>query len=225
MDEPDEGEKLRASARPPDPATRVALSRVPAAYSRPGRAAAAPRRVHVQERVPAPGAAALHDRGPQQELARPRRGVRQGGLRGIAVCSSSRGKKGKARAEGRERARHAAWREAVRFVAVSHGAILRMAPAPSSTPFPMRDDMGMETWAMRISVAGSRTQAWLARPCRWARRLELEVPRRVRRCCCQRFAAGGPQHQTQVHSSAPHPRPARRVGHSCANGADEPPRS
>ena len=33
--------------------------------------------------------------------------------------SAPRGKKGKARAEGRERAKHAAWREAVRFVAVS----------------------------------------------------------------------------------------------------------
>ena len=61
--------------------------------------------------------------------------------------SAPRGKRGKARAEGRERARHAAWREAVRFVAVSQdgaGAFLNAIP--------MRDDMRMETWAMRLSV-------------------------------------------------------------------------
>ena len=135
-DEPDEGEKLRASARPPEPAERKALSRpLPAAYSRRGQGAAAPRRVHVQERVPAPGAAALHDRGPQRR-----------NWRDLAVefakegsegsRSAPRGKKGKARAEGRERARHAAWRESVRFVAVSQdcaGAFLNAIP--------MRDDM------------------------------------------------------------------------------------
>ena len=61
--------------------------------------------------------------------------------------SAPRGKKGKAQAKGRERAKHAAWREAVRFVAVSQdgaGAFLNAIP--------MRDDMRMETWAMRISV-------------------------------------------------------------------------
>ena len=31
-----------------------------------------PEFIHVQERVPTPGAEALHDGGPQQELARPR---------------------------------------------------------------------------------------------------------------------------------------------------------
>ncbi|EOD31307.1 hypothetical protein EMIHUDRAFT_232078 [Emiliania huxleyi CCMP1516] len=61
--------------------------------------------------------------------------------------SAPRGKKGKAQAKGRERAKHAAWREAVRFVAASQdgaGAFLNAIP--------MRDDMRMETWAMRISV-------------------------------------------------------------------------
>ena len=61
--------------------------------------------------------------------------------------SAPRGKKGKAQAKGRERAQHAAWREAVRFVAVSQdgaGAFLNAIP--------MRDDMRMETWAMRLSV-------------------------------------------------------------------------
>ena len=53
----------------------------------------------------------------------------------------------KAQAKGRERAKHAAWREAVRFVAVSQdgaGAFLNAIP--------MRDDMRMETWAMRLTV-------------------------------------------------------------------------
>ena len=51
--------------------------------------------------------------------------------------------KGKAQAKGRERAKHAAWREAVRFVAVSQdgaGAFLNATP--------MRDDMRMETWVI-----------------------------------------------------------------------------
>ena len=77
---------------------------LPAAYSRRGQGAA-PRRVHVQERVPAPGAAALHDGGPQQELARPRRGARRGGLRGIAVCSSWQEGQGARRGQGAGEAR------------------------------------------------------------------------------------------------------------------------
>ena len=62
--------------------------------------------------------------------------------------SAPRGKKGKAQAKGRERAKHAAWREAVRFVAVSQDG----AGAFLNASIPMRDDMRMETWAMRISV-------------------------------------------------------------------------
>ena len=121
----------------------------------------------------------------------------------------------KAPAKGRERAKHAAWREAVRFVAVSQdgaGAFLNAIP--------MRDDMRMETWAMRLSVQ---------------RRLGLPLD-----VACQAAAAGKKtrngkthdelgdaavnvpqqghtQHQTQVHASTPHPRPTRRVGHGCAN--------
>ena len=103
---------------------------------------------------------------------------------------------GKAQAKGRERAKHEAWQEAVRFVAVSQdgaGAFLNAIP---------RDDMRMETWAMRLSVLSTSTS----------------------RRCCQRPAAG-PQYQTQVHASTTHSRPTRRVGHRCANGADSPPRS
>ena len=100
-DEPDEGEKLRASAEPPEPAERKARAlALPAAYSRRGQGAAAPRRIHVQARVPTPGAAALHDGGPQQELARPRRGARQGGLRRIAVCSSRQEGQGAGQGQG-----------------------------------------------------------------------------------------------------------------------------
>ena len=64
-----------------------------------------------------------------------------------AAAPRRRPGKGKAQAKGRERAKHAAWREAVRFVAVSQdgaGAFLNAIP--------MRDDMRMETWAMRLSV-------------------------------------------------------------------------
>ena len=109
--------------------------------------------------------------------------------------SAPRGKRGKALAKGRERARHAAWREADRFVAVSQdgaGAFLNAIP--------MRDDMRMETWAMRISVQ-RRLGLPLDVACRAVaagkQKSEQEDPRRVRRRCCQR-AAAEPQHQTQV---------------------------
>ena len=144
-DEPDEGEKLRASARPPEPATRVALSRF-----RPHTL------VEAKELLPLAEFTSKHEflhqaqrrfttvvhnrnwRDLAEELA-------EEGSAGSR--SAPRGKKGKARAEGRERAKHAAWREAVRFVAASQdgaGAFLNAIP--------MRDDMRMETWAMRISV-------------------------------------------------------------------------
>ena len=86
----------------------------------------------------------------------------------------SQGPKGKARAEGRERAKHAAWREAVRFVAVSQdgaGAFLNAIP--------MRDDMRMETWAMRISVQ---------------RRLGLPLD-----AACQAAAAGKKTRNKKIH--------------------------
>ncbi|EOD24022.1 hypothetical protein EMIHUDRAFT_207064 [Emiliania huxleyi CCMP1516] len=102
-DEPDEGEKLRASARPPEPATRA------------------------KELLPLAEFTSKHEFLHQAQ-------------RRFTT-------KGKAQAKGRERAKHAAWREAVRFVAVSQdgaGAFLNAIP--------MRDDMRMETWAMRLSV-------------------------------------------------------------------------
>ena len=88
----------------------------------------------------------------------------------------------------------------------------------------MRDDMRMETWAMRISVQ---------------RRLGLPLD-----VACQAAAVGKKTRNKKIHDEfgdaavnvpqqshntrhkctlqrlAP-----RRVGHSCANGADEPPRS
>ena len=82
--------------------------------------------------------------------------------------SAPRGKKGKARAE------LAAWREAVRFVAASQdgaGAFLNAIP--------MRDDMRMETWAMRISVQ---------------RRLGLPLD-----AACQAAAAGKKTRNKKIH--------------------------
>ena len=149
-DEPDEGEKLRASARPPPTGAGYEGGplALPAAYSRPGQGAAAPRRVHVQERVPAPSAAALHDGGPQQELARPRRGARRGGLRGIAVCSSWQEGQGACRGQV-ERARHAAWREVWR--SASWRCLSQDGAGAFLNATPMRDDMRMETWVIYSS--------------------------------------------------------------------------
>ena len=144
-DEPDEGEKLRASARPPEPATRVALSRF-----RPHTLVEAKELLPLAEftskheflhQAQRRFTTVVHNRN-WRDLALE---LRQEGSAGSR--SAPRGKKGKAQAKGRERAKHAAWREAVRFVAVSQdgaGAFLNAIP--------MRDDMRMETWAMRLSV-------------------------------------------------------------------------
>ncbi|EOD06907.1 hypothetical protein EMIHUDRAFT_106604 [Emiliania huxleyi CCMP1516] len=144
-DEPDEGEKLRASARPPEPATRVALSRF-----RPHTLLPAKELLSLAEftskheflhQAQQRFTTVVHNRN-WRDLAMELAEEGSAGSR-----SAPRGKRGKARAEGRERARHAAWREAARFVAVSQdgaGAFL--------SAIPMRDDMRMETWAMRISL-------------------------------------------------------------------------
>jgi len=105
-DEPDEGEKLRASALPPEPATtrgwpsrasgRILSSRTrscPSPSSRP-RTSTCTRR-----------SGASRPWSTTQELARPRRGVRQGGLRGIAVCSSWQEGQGACRGQGAGEAR------------------------------------------------------------------------------------------------------------------------
>ena len=143
-DEPDEGEKLRASARPPEPATRVALSRF-----RPHTL------VEAKELLPLAEFTSKHEF-LHQAQRRFTTVVHNRNWRDLAVelrdegsagsRSAPRGKKGKAQAKGRERAKHAAWREAVRFVAVSQdgaGAFLNAIP--------MRDDMKMESWAMRVT--------------------------------------------------------------------------
>ena len=218
-DEPDEGEKLRASAKPPESAERKALSRF-----RPHTL------VEAKELLPLAEFTSKHEF-LHQAQRRFTTVVHNRNWRDLAMelaeegsagsRSAPRGKKGKARAEGRERAKHAAWREAVRFVAASQdgaGAFLNAIP--------MRDDMRMDLGDADLGAAPPGPSPRRGLPGRGGGQedSEQEDPRRVRRRCCQR-AAAEPQHQTQVCTSAPHPRPTRRVGHRCANGAESPPRS
>ena len=137
-DEPDEGEKLRASAQPPESAERKARARARARSRASGRILSSRPRSCCPSPSPSsrPSTSSYTRRsgasrrwsttgtGATSQRSSPRRAPR--GSR-----SAPRGKKGKAQAKGRERAKHAAWREAVRFVAASQdgaGAFLNAIP-------------------------------------------------------------------------------------------------